>query len=293
MTNKILKSKYQKSNKKSAFTLMELLIAASIFAGVMVIATGVLAQSSTFRGKIKATRETSEQAKQVADMITRDIRSANTEGTINEYSSFGPPPTLLASHKFKNGIALLKCNSTSGSTGAKCMIIDDTTPTNDPIIDTTNPYNSANSAANAIAIFNKNWVRIYFSDVNPALGVVGGANNGVQGYNLYYEELPAGTPIGIFNLPLISLVLPFIGGDGNVMNKLSSNVDLRILFNGFAPGVSSGGGFGSTPALAQSYINFYILSQSATSTTSYVNLPVNSRARTEIQSSVTARSFGN
>jgi len=65
-------------NKMKGFTLMEVLVASAIFAVVMAIATGVIAQGSSYGTKIKKMRETSEDARRLADMLTRDIKSAKS-----------------------------------------------------------------------------------------------------------------------------------------------------------------------------------------------------------------------
>lgn len=85
--------------KQKGFTLLEILIASGIFAAMMVMVTATIAQSSTYQTKLKAMRETSEETRRLADMITRDIRSASQSTT---YTIVSVPFT------FKNGLAFLK-----------------------------------------------------------------------------------------------------------------------------------------------------------------------------------------
>lgn len=95
--------KLQLTTKRKAFTLMEILIASSIFAVVLVMATAVLGQSSTYQTKLSETRKTSREVQSIADMITRDVRSTN--GDTLQF--------VNATYAFKNGIFMFKF-STSG-----------------------------------------------------------------------------------------------------------------------------------------------------------------------------------
>ena len=85
--------------KQKGFTLLEVLIASAIFASMLVMATGIIAQTSNYQGRLKAMRETSEETRRLADMITRDVRSANKSDN------------FFQAIPFKNGIAILNKNS--------------------------------------------------------------------------------------------------------------------------------------------------------------------------------------
>ena len=95
----------QFTTRRKAFTLMEILVTAMIFAAIMIIATAVLAQSSTFRIKLSEIRKTSEEARRLADQITRDVRSANSPIKIESGSA---PSTIIT--VIPNGLALVFCN---------------------------------------------------------------------------------------------------------------------------------------------------------------------------------------
>ncbi len=97
----------------TGFTLMEVLIASTIFAAVMIMATAVFAQSSAFRTKLAEMRRTSEDARMLADQITRDVRSANSPARINLGGSAGIKD-------FRNGIALVKYNSSTDNWSFVC-----------------------------------------------------------------------------------------------------------------------------------------------------------------------------
>lgn len=91
---------------------MEVLVAASIFAIVMVMTTGVLGQSSTYDSKIKKMRETSEESRRLADMITRDVKLARKQIVIeNDFVSLAPGDNCaddnFGDKTIKSGIAIL------------------------------------------------------------------------------------------------------------------------------------------------------------------------------------------
>lgn len=69
---------------RRAFSLMEVLIASTIFALIMVIAAGVLAQNSGYDARLTKMRETSEGSRRIADLLTREIRAANDPITIDK-----------------------------------------------------------------------------------------------------------------------------------------------------------------------------------------------------------------
>ena len=95
----------QPITRKKAFTLMEILISTAIFATVMVMAVGIFGQSSSYRGKITTMRAVSEDSKRLADMITRDIRTASVSVDVTAGN-----PTVKKT--FKGGVALLQCDTT-------------------------------------------------------------------------------------------------------------------------------------------------------------------------------------
>lgn len=89
-----------------AFTLIEVLIATMIFAVVMVITTGVVGNSVKYQTKIRAVRETSGETSRLADLITSDIRSANSK---IDYTAFFPLNAVFPL-VFKNGVYISEYN---------------------------------------------------------------------------------------------------------------------------------------------------------------------------------------
>lgn len=94
----------QFKSKSKGFTLVEILVATTIFALVMIITTGVVGQSASFSSKLHAQRQVQEDVGRIVDMITKDIRSANNVGQIGGF-------------EFKNGLAILSCNSDNSVCG--------------------------------------------------------------------------------------------------------------------------------------------------------------------------------
>ncbi|OQA04137.1 MAG: hypothetical protein BWY68_00497 [bacterium ADurb.Bin400] len=60
--------------RKKAFTLLEVLIAATIFATIMTMATGTVSQARSFQSRLARSREVSEDVRRIADLVTREVR---------------------------------------------------------------------------------------------------------------------------------------------------------------------------------------------------------------------------
>lgn len=276
----------------TGFTLMELLIAATIFAAVLVIATGILGQSSSFRGKIKATREVSEDTKRLADMITRDVRSANITGTVrarvinNNYIDM----------TFKNGLALLNCpkQMQAADPTVGCYFVDYSVANGAYLNEDSVLANLNGGVANTLIIFSNASgtpaVKVYYS-VEETENINGADVTynqlyyrefaGENSFCSYYSAASPNTPI-IYNADHCPGPTCVYDADYKIKNPYT---DTRIIFNGYTRGED-----GTTlTSLQQPFIKFFIRSR----TKNYVNLPPNSRAKMEIRSSVTARSFAN
>ncbi|MEK7096352.1 MAG: type II secretion system protein [Patescibacteria group bacterium] len=89
-----------KQTDKKGFTLIEILIATTIFATVMLIAVAIISSSVDYRTKLRELRRTSEDTTKIADIITQDIREAkgNTKGV------------TVAGSVFTKGVVTLLCD---------------------------------------------------------------------------------------------------------------------------------------------------------------------------------------
>ncbi len=154
-----------KNTKYSAFTLIEILIGTLIFAVVMVITTGVVGQSVGYQSKIRAIKQTSEESRKLADMITRDVREANGEFTIKYTNGVG-----LQTGEYDSGLAFFSC----GQAACSARITEATNITTDD-------FNSAISLVpiapnqagyvNTIVAKSQNKVKVYFFPRSSARAV--------------------------------------------------------------------------------------------------------------------------
>lgn len=96
-----------KNKIRPAFTLIEILIATSIFSLLMVMTSGIVAESSGYQAKIKALRNVSAETRKAADFISNEIRSANGSGTVEYVNSAG-----LKSVSYSTSLAIFNCNQT-------------------------------------------------------------------------------------------------------------------------------------------------------------------------------------
>ena len=96
---------YITNAKPKAFTLLEILIATSIFALIMIITTGVIVQSAGFRSKLKVMRSSTGLVRQLADRISKDIQEKKAPVTIIYGIDTG-----LESAIYDQGAALFNCD---------------------------------------------------------------------------------------------------------------------------------------------------------------------------------------
>ncbi len=90
---------------KKAFSLIELLIASTIFALIMVVVTATFGLSSSYSGKLIQMRRVSQQSRETIDMLSRDIRQAN--GSIDMVVKAGDTSVKVGE------ITLLNCTGDS------------------------------------------------------------------------------------------------------------------------------------------------------------------------------------
>lgn len=98
------------NNRKKllGFTLMEVLLASTIFALILVFTTAAVSQTSNYQSKLSIINKTSEETRRIADLITQDVRGANSEIKVSANNCVNlPGNTDPNTNSFKNGIAFL------------------------------------------------------------------------------------------------------------------------------------------------------------------------------------------
>lgn len=251
-----------------AFTLLEILIATAIFSIVMVLTTGVVAQSASYQSKIQVTRQASVESRRLNDLIVRDIRLANTEGTVTANENDGSSHALT----YQNGLALFACDSNSCEFRYFYSPIDYSGSSNYSSIQW-NDY-----AANTLLIFYKD------SSGNSLYKIYQSLDN-----NLYFYG--AGFDLAV---PLnLAGVLSTIQQTGNIINSNSTadHIDVMVRFGGYAPGFCD-------PCVLSPKSNLlkeqsFVLYDIHTETHNFASLNPTQRSSTDIRSGVTARNYDN
>ena len=280
---------------RRGFTLLEILVAAAIFALVMVFATATIARSVSSRSKLRAMRLTSEASRNVTDMLTRDIRQANAEGTINDVGN-------SKEYKFKNGIALLFCSANSGILNGTCRLLNNEVPYNFSSATEalefknwdTDPYHIQSVAvpptfapANVIVIFNENWTKVYYAEKDVKYCSVPCDPNG---YALYYKKYDPIAAIDIDENNFDNNTLLSGSAQINkVENKINNiftedSAEAKVFFGGYAPN-------NKALKMQQPYVQLYIGFRSVYGLKNYDQLLTNERASVEIITTVTGRSY--
>lgn len=265
------------NNKLKGFTLLEILIASSIFAIIMVITTGVVAQSSSYRSKLKAMREVSEETRRLADMITRDIREADGEIKININTS--ATPNVIKT--YKNGVALINYNNQNSMSS-----MFNTAPSE---VVSEEPGSRTASFAQCLVLASKDKYKVY---------LVARWTNRV--YYKTYDRFDA-SGLVILTPPMIHSTKQDADSNNVRINGISSwNNETRISFGGLVPDVES------TSVKQQPYVSFLITSKATERINSedlsnigtgevldstYEGVGVTDRAKTQIRSLVTLRNY--
>lgn len=241
-------------NVRRGFTLMEVLVASSIFAVVMVFVTGAVVASSNYQSKIRIMNQTSEESRRLADMITRDVRSANFKLSINPNGTsssggggtsgstiIGDGTTLSDVYNFKNGIAIIKSMQVS--------YYSQNSLTHEPI------------DADTLIISLKDTYKIYSTK-----------SIGPDTYGLYYREIPRAGNDTLYVTGLFPTILSEL--NNYLISKENLSVDVK--FGGYAPD--------DLHVTGQPMIKFYISVGSQ-------NEGTYNYYKTAIRSAVTSRSY--
>ena len=240
---------------KKGFTLFEILIASAIFAMVMVIVTGVIAQMSSYNNKIKLSKNVSEETRKVADQISTDVRQAiNEKGTssnINAVYEADCPP-----------------NISSDADYSLCQRRNYMTPSAG--------FASASSDANTLIITTKDYFIAYYHHLpNKAI------------YRLVFKNDKVIFPNGIAILPGLRDTFRAITGGALEYEKYRltrDDTEASVNFAGY-----TSGGVGA--ALQQPYVQFYIVSKTIGHDDPAITPSL--KAKAELRSMVTSRSYAN
>ncbi|MFA4996189.1 MAG: prepilin-type N-terminal cleavage/methylation domain-containing protein [Patescibacteria group bacterium] len=244
MVNKNLKT-------KRGFTLLEILIASALFAMVMLMTTGTIASSSSYQSKLKTMRETGEETRRIADMMTQDIREADGEMVVQ-----GGTASVPVLKSFSTGIALLQFNE---SVTNSFSFFAFTNPVN---------LNAADSfsRADVLVLASKDKYKVYL--FSEKYGKVD------------YKEFDRFDSSGNVKTLTFTNMQSMSFGAGEC--PLSTKVDLEAYFGGFAPEKNS-----FSASKQQPFIQFNIKAK----TLGYATSNVSSRYQTAIQSMVTSRNY--
>lgn len=264
------------NSKSRGFTLLEVLVATSIFAMIMLITTGTIAQSSTYRSKLAAMRQVNEETRKLADQITRDVREANGVIKLDEDNS------AHTIHTYNSGIAFVNW-------GDPLLLVDNITPR------TTLSAEESGTIiptvyAQTLIVATKDQYKMYLAARWKS--------------HVYYKTIDryeADGSVHCITSAEISNIKQGADSTGARTNRISlANTETKISFSGFAPDTNA-------TSKQQAYVSFLITSKSrdsvdpdniATGTSSredqtFNNLTVLSRATSYIRSFVTVRNYSN
>lgn len=245
--------KNNNKNYKRGFTLMEVLVSTAIFAVVMAIATGVIAQGSSYSTKIKKMRETSEDARRLADMLTRDIKSVKSPIKAQYNSSING-----------NCIDDGELGSSAGTFNSGILILNDAycSMYGDPGSALDSSSNQYDGSLIILAGSEKYMIYIYGSD------------------KIFYSNT-----ILIDTVLNSTMIDEIKNNTNNVISSSSINYKAIIGFGGYAPRIDSV--ISPETQKMQSIVNFVI----TVSVKDFIKGPYKGESAT-IRSSVTSRNYG-
>lgn len=185
----------EKLGKKSkGFTLLEVLIATSMFVIVLVITIGTVGFGAGFQGRINQQKRVSDETRKLSDMITRDVQAASGEISVGQGTDV---------YNFKSGLAEFACIES-------CILKNNSISAMDL------SGNALNQPANALVIAGKDSYKIYLSEGNKDKAVA-----------IYYNEIKR---TDISNNVLYSNDIMSIRKDKYLIS--SSKADTTIAFGG-------------------------------------------------------------
>ncbi|PIS07830.1 hypothetical protein COT78_01165 [Candidatus Berkelbacteria bacterium CG10_big_fil_rev_8_21_14_0_10_43_13] len=255
-----------------AFTLLEVLIATSIFAVVMIMTTGVISQSTAYQTKTKTLRDASEETARIADAISRDLKAASGSFTLFDKSN--------NHHLMKNGVAML---DTDGKflTTLKTQLA----APNDVDNFTTYP-----ASVLIINLESAGAFRIYYSKPGtPSVIYAKTYDKASSEFGKWYSKVASDETLKIVSTapgnPNLLVKNLIVSTNNNQISTFEGDnkLDTSAGFTGY-----TATDIGTAPH-AQSYINFYVHSR----TDGYASLPPTNRAESYLRSMVTMRNYAN
>lgn len=247
----------RKMSKKKGFTLLEILIATVIFAAVMTITTGVVAQSAGFQMKLREVRRVSEETRRINDLLITNIKNAGAEGIVT-----ADQDKVETTKTFMKGLVLFDCFAESGNDYCEFRHFTSDDPLDvglDP--SSYSRVSDVDSKANTLVIFYKsNELTKYKIYQNYSMG----------GVNALFVLEGTGNSI---NLPDLLLSIR------QTSNKISGKDDFSAKFGGYCPEKSS-------TLNLQPFVFLSLKSESGKNLADQ-----NQKATASLRSAVTARSY--
>lgn len=254
---------------RKAFTLLEVLIATSIFAVVMVMTTGVIAQSTNYQSKTTALRSASEEAARISDAISRDLKTAEGPLTIKSSAAL---PTAVGTI-FKNGVALTDLNG-----GTFNYVVS-------PVVYSSSAaMTPAIYRASVVIINTKDEIKFYANGVDVVYGATC-SKTVIDSCNLAGNGWWSNNELKLKNAVSQNLITEKIAKTVNIISTsgINNGLDTEVAFSGFTA-LNPAGAF-----KIQSYISYYVHSR----TKDFDTLSPNNRAEAYLRSMVTMRNYQN
>lgn len=246
--------------KSAAFTLIELLIASTIFAMIMVIVVGTFSWAAGYNSRLKETRKVAQNGRMIMSEISTQVRLANGKVKYRQSSS--------TSAVYIGEVVLLNCSSNSLST---CDLVGYNEPKrykiNPDIIE-----DPVSSVSNAVLILQK--------DQNKAI---------------FYRTLQSGSGLNFNFVKKEIKILDWSGvltltdfGNLSAANAINdTSVTTKIYFGGYGPASDIDFLDLSTNKIQQPFVEFYLIGKSA----NYDSLRPTNRAKFEVKSLVETRYY--
>jgi prepilin-type N-terminal cleavage/methylation domain-containing protein len=294
----------RKLQKSKAFTLLEILIATGIFAIVMVITVGIVSQSAGFQSKIRAQRQTYEEARRLSDQISQDIRGAATSANvISEPSASGPGEVA----KFNNGLILLQCFGNSDCNYKYSRIplaLDSASKDPLPFSLQTNGDIDYTNGANTLLIFTKDEKIILYTLQREKVLATAEVPIEIYHYRLYYKKIDIHDIDDSSGAIYISdgkwksgetyrSLASEVWDNGSNTNLIStSELDVMVQFGGYTPGYLLSD---TDRPDQQAYISFKVIARSIdlVNHLTYGLMNVLERGFSIIKTTVTSRNYSN